>query len=216
MVIFVIVLWMIEGKYFKKELIWVPIWGTVAVLFIVLIIPIYSKEIKLNVRSNSLFGDVVIRYMDTFDTENTTTLERLSKWQYSYDTAMEAPILGLGRFQFYTTSGAEDFNTNLEVFSEVNRSPHNLFATKLLHQGFIGLIVLLTFFFVVIKQIRYILNEDRSYAGFLRAYLFAFIFFSFFNTAFESATSKVYFFIALGFINIKIVSYDYIKNLQSQ
>jgi|GEM_PF-5489132 len=180
----------------KIQLAWVPFWSVSLVLILLMI------SLSLNVRSGTAFGDFFIRISDTINLENATTQERLSKWKYSFDTVSRNPFLGLGRIPVYTMHLNEENRLLAKTFSELERAPHNLFADIGVHQGLLGLGMLMIFFYVIFKQFVHVSSENRNYYNFFKVFLLAFFIYSMFNPIFTNQTGKIYLFTILGFINV--------------
>ncbi len=154
-------------------------------------------------------GDMVVRANDTFNLENKTTQERLSKWAYSIEIIKKYPLLGLGIFPVHTDSIDEDSNLKLkESFSDLNKATHNIFTEVLINTGLLGLSIIIGFFYVVFKQLKNISADDKHYANFLKTYVLSFLIFSQLNTSFSDPSVKIFFFIMLGFLNVQIMKKD--------
>ena len=199
--LFIIVMYFWWDDFNLVDYLWVPLWGIVLLMTVMFILPKYKM-----IPGESFAGDLFLRLNDTINLENKTTQERLSKWMYSYEIMKERPLLGLGRFPVYTAYLDEkEGNMNLESFEELNRAAHNMFANKLIHQGLLGLSIIIIFFYVILRQIEKASSLDSRYARFLKAYILSFILFSFFNTSFTNPIGRVFFFIPLGFLNAEIL-----------
>lgn len=196
---FVLVMWYFYNKN-KMKTWWIPVWGFALLLTFLLTLPTFSL-----VPGQSMVGDMGIRFRDTFDLENRTTQERLSKWKYSFEINKEHPLLGLGRFSVQTLAIDGSNPHLLKRFPELNRSVHNIFVDKLLHEGLLGLAVIIIFFYVILKQFKKSLFINHRYKQFLKVYILAFILFSMFNTSFTSPLERVFIFFALGFLNVEII-----------
>lgn len=198
--LFVLIMWFFWGYFKKLDYLWLPLWSAALLMTVILILPMYKM-----VPGQSLFGDLVIRADDTFNLENSTTQDRLSIWKYSVEIIKENPLLGLGRFPVYTAHMDEESNFNLRSFAELERGAHNIFFHKLIHEGLLGLSVIIIFFYVILKQFRKASFLDERYARFLKVYMLSFILFCMFNTSFTNSIGRIFFFIPLGFLNAEIL-----------
>lgn len=184
----------------KLTLAWIPLWSIALGLMIVI------GFFYMNVQPGTFLGDAVIRINDTFNMENETTQERLDKWKLSMDVLKENPVLGLSRYPLYTNSIEEGQRSLAASLPEVmNRAAHNVFATRLIHEGLAGLSLLLVFFYVLFRQFKRA-PLAQGYGNFLRAFMLSFILFSFFNATFDIASAKIPFFIAVGLLNEAILA----------
>ena len=96
---FVFLLYFLENDFNLLKYLWVP----TSCITILLLVVLISPALQLSA-GKSLLGDLVLRAGDTFNLENKTTDERLSKWGYSLEIAKQHPLLGLGRFPVHTDS----------------------------------------------------------------------------------------------------------------
>lgn len=176
---------------------WAPMLCLCVVLTVVLILP--PSKVS---GGKSLVSDSVLRIYDTFDPKNATTQERVSKWMQSLEVLAEKPLLGLGRYPVYTQF-IDESNLKLEKFDELNLATHNLFMTKIIHEGLLGFLVLAGFFFYVFRKTK-LTDSSNTHYRFLRYYLYAFVIFSLFNETFSEPSIKGYFFFALGFLNATV------------
>jgi hypothetical protein len=197
--LFIIVMRYFFSEHYKLDILFVPSFAVALLMTAMLILPMIHIT-----AGKSFLGDLVLRFNDTFNFENSTTQERLSKWKYSVEIMKESPLLGLGRFPVYTLSLGES-NTNLESFVELNRPVHNIFAKKLLHEGLWGLSIISIFFYIIFKQLKKISPLDKRYARFLLVYILSFTLFSMFNTTFSNASGRTCFFIMIGFLNAEVL-----------
>jgi len=179
--IFVLIMWYFYSEY-KMKISWIPSVGIALLLTFILILPTHRI-----IPGRSMVGDFVVRISDTINLEDENTQERLAKWKYSFEIFKKRPLLGLGRYPVQTLS------------------TDNIFARKLLHQGILGLTVLVILFYVIFKQFKNSSFKNHRYKRFLRVYILAFILFSTFNTSFSDPLSRVFFFFSLGFLNTEIV-----------
>lgn len=195
---FIVGVWFIlhEGKI---DFIWVPLWSLALILMLIM------SSFTMKVKPGTLYGDFMVRIYDTFNMENKTTQERLSKWKYSIAALEENPLLGLGRFPIYTSNVGEENKAMTEIFSQLNQAPHNIIAEKAVHEGLLGLGMLTIFFIVVFRQLQKSSHNNRRYFDFFRIFVIAFIIFSFFNTSFSDATGRIFLFILLGLLNMEII-----------
>ena len=206
---FIIFMWFIYLKN-KKKYIWVPIW-CFSFFLVLLIIPIY-----IQFAPGTFLKDYSSRILDTFDMSNSTTLERLDKWEYSLSIVSDNPILGLGRFQIYTMHLDYENKQLSRKFPELNRATHNIIATKAVHEGLLGLCILIFFLFVVFYQFKKYGNYDKSYFNFLKIYMISILLYSMFETAFFNPIGKMLFSISMGFLNAKIIEFRNSYNTTSQ
>lgn len=184
----------------KVTLAWIPLWSIALGLMIVI------GFFNMNVRAGTFFGDVMIRISDTFNMQNKTTDERLDKWKLSLDVLKENPVLGLGRYPLYTShieEGQRALANSLPMV--MNRPAHNVFATRLIYEGLAGFSLLLIFFYVLLRQLKRA-PLAQGYGNFLRVYMLSFLLFSFFNATFDSASTRIAFFIAVGLLNEAILA----------
>lgn len=205
----VLIMWFSIGNIAKFEYLWIPSFSLVLIVALLLIIMLTTKPDSNPDRS--AFNDFIIRYRDTFNMENRSTQERLSKWKYSIDVIKDSPIIGLGRFSHYTAHMKEEENSNLDVFNELNRAPHNVLANRFIHQGISGCMLLLIFFYVLLKPVKFSSSDKPNDIKFLKIYILTFILFSMFNTTFEDPNGRIYFFIPAGFLNIAYIKNNFLK-----
>lgn len=197
---FILTIYFFSSNFDKIKYLWIPLFAISIVLSAVLISPFGGKT-----PGDSILSDIFIRVKDTFDLNNKTTRERISKWSLSLDIVKEKPILGLGRLPVSTASIESKTNRHLKYFSEFDKDAHNLFATKIAHEGVIGLIVLLTCLFLIFYNIKNLKYREDFYGTFIKSYLLAFILLSMFNATFDNMSCKIYFYIILGFLNSAII-----------
>ncbi len=188
---------------------WIPLTGIASVFLLVFLI----QTGTVSFGQRSFFSDAVKRSTDTLDLKNETTQGRLQRWQKSIEIAKERPVLGLGRYRVYTSYLNNPANVHLGAFSELDRAEHNVFVDKLFHEGLLGLLILLLFFFYIFKDSGGAVSATSKYALFLRVYLASFIFFSMFNTTFNNINGRIFFFIALGFLNAEILKRRYFDEI---
>ncbi len=203
--IFVIGIWFAFQQQ-KLQLVWVPLWS------VALAVTLVMFAISVDLKSGTPVSDFFIRIADTVNIENTTTQERLSKWKYSFDTLAKKPLLGLGRFPVYTKHLDEDNLFLAQSFSELNRDPHNLIATKAVHEGLLGLSVLAIFFFVIFKQLGKASFEDKPFYDFLKVFIIALLIYSLFNPVVTNETGRIFLFTALGLLNARILNHAFAKD----
>lgn len=206
--LFVIGVYFLSAEFDITRFLWVPLFSVSLVLLVLLIMPSQNQR-----AGSSFIGDLIVRIGDTFDTQNSTTQERLDKWKFSIEVMKENPLIGFGRLPVHTKFIDKDENSDLLFkFSELNRPAHNLFAKKLLHEGILGIIILSAFIIVVVSQVR--LVEDRRYGLFIKTYILTFFLYSMFNTAFTKTDERIYLVIILGFLNARLLNsgaYDRIR-----
>jgi len=213
----VVFLFAISMYFFSKdfkilEYLWVPFLSIVIFASVIFIVP--KDEM---VPSRSLITDFVLRFNDTFNIQNSTTQDRLSVWEYSIEIIKEKPLLGLGRYPIYTAHmDDEKSNKNLQSFTELKRGAHNIVINKIIHEGFLGLSIIIIFFYVILKELKKVSLPDRRYATFLKVYILSFILFSMFNTSFTSVMGRTFFFIVLGFLNSEIIKVSQSKQFNRQ
>jgi hypothetical protein len=194
---FVILLYFMTSDFKILDYLWVPTSIISIVILVVLISPMLSIS-----PGKSLLGDMVLRAGDTFNLENKTTQERLSKWSYSYEIMSKSPLLGLGQFPVHTDSIDEEDNLKLKSsFTDLNKATHNIFAEQLANTGLLGVSIIIIFIYVVLRQFKNISTSDPRYTDFFKAYFWAFLVFSQFNTSFTDPLGKIFLFIMLGFLN---------------
>jgi O-antigen ligase len=152
----------------------------------------------------SLAGDFIIRFNDTVNLENKTTNNRLNRWSYSAEVLKKNPFLGLGRFPVKTAHLEKGENINLKYFTDLERGAHNVFIGKLIHEGLLGLGIIIFFFWFIINKFKKINFTNKMYGSFLKIYLVSFILFSMFNTSYTNSEGRIFFFIILGFLNTEI------------
>lgn len=196
---FIILMYFMANNFNILNYLWIPSAGITMILLVVLIAPMLRIP-----PGQSFLGDVLVRTGDTFNLENKTTMERLSKWDDSLEIIKKHPLLGLGRFPVHTDSIDDDSNLKLKSsFADFNKATHNMFAEQLANTGLLGLAVMIIFIYGVLKQFRYISALDPRYANFLKVYVLSFLLFSQFNTPFTDPLGKIYLFIMLGFLNVQ-------------
>ena len=201
MVLFmVLAIYYFSNDHYKILYLWIPTLGIAGLLLFFLLI-----SFSLRIPGESFITEVLTRAGDIVSFDNETTLERLAKWSFSLQILETNPLMGLSRFPVYTgfLTGAQD---NLLRFSALNLPPHNIFISKLIHEGIAGLLIISLFFCMIFFCIKKLFVMDRPYYKFLSAYFLCFLFFSMLNTSFSDPHSRVFFFIILGFLNSDIVS----------
>jgi len=195
---FVILMYCLVNNFKLLNYLWIPTAGITMLLLVVLI----ASMVRIP-PGQTLLGDMVLRTSDTFNLENKSTRERLSKWDYSLKIIQEHPLLGLGRFPVHTNS-IDDANQDLKYsFAEFNRANHNMFAEQLANTGVLGLSIMIVFIGGILRQFRKITALDPRYANFLKVYVLSFLLFSQFNTSFTDPLGKIFLFIMLGFLNVQ-------------
>jgi O-Antigen ligase len=204
--LFVIGIWMSKKNYFNKDLIWIPIIGFVSLFFLFILLPLNLNNLNQINHKQNFFNDILIRYLDTFNLENKTTVERISKWQYSIEIAKNRPLFGLARIPYYTGVVSDKDNKVMNNFSELDRAPHNIIFNKVIHQGIVGLIIFALFILVIIIQINRISFYNPNFELFLKSYVYSFILFSMFNTTLSNPVGLTYFSITLGLLNYLIIN----------
>ena len=195
---FIFCLWYLKSGHPKIDYMFIPLWA--GAFFIIALFILSTTHI---VAGKSFLGDAALRLKDTFDLENRTTTDRLDMWIYSLDVVREKPLIGVGSFPVSLMSTADEGESLPGSQTGLNMPLHNLFVDKLIHEGIIGLGLLIIFFYIIYKQIRIISIANRAYGNFFMAYLFAHLLFSLFNTSFSDFTGRTYFFIILGLLNIE-------------
>ena len=201
MVLFmVLAIYYFSNDHNKVDYLWIPTLGIAGLLLFFLLI-----NFSLRIPGESFITDVLTRAGDIVSFDNETTVERLAKWSFSLKILGTNPLIGLSRFPVYSgfLSGAQD---NLSHFSALNLPPHNIFISKLIHEGIAGLLIISIFFFMIFFWIKKLFVMDKQYYKFLSIYFLCFIFFSMLNTSYSDPHSRVFFFIMLGFLNSGIVS----------
>jgi O-antigen ligase len=193
---FIFCLWHLKSEHPKIDYMFIPLWAGAFFVFALFILS--TTHITAG---KSFLGDTALRFKDTFNLENQTTTHRLEMWEYSLDAVREKPLIGVGSFPAYLISNSDEGDSLPTSQTELDIPPHNLFVDKLIHEGIIGLGLLIILFYIVYKQIRIISIANRAYGNFFMAYFFAFLLFSFFNTTFSNPIGKIYFFTILGFLN---------------
>jgi O-antigen ligase len=200
-VFFVLTLYFMSPSFERIKYMWVPLFAIALVPALILLHPLIAQYHK-----SSILDDALIRIADTFELENKTTQERLSKWALSWEILKSRPVLGLARQSIHTTSMDMDANRHLSGFAEFNRPTHNLIATKIAHEGIIGLGVLLLFLYVIFRQINWLKLIDRDFASFVFSYFLAFILLGMFNPTFSSGACTSFFYSILGFLNAELIA----------
>jgi hypothetical protein len=196
---FVILMYLMANNFKIQNYLWITSAGLTVLILVVLIGTMFRIQ-----PGQSLLGDMVLRTSDTFNLENETTVERLSKWDDSLEISKKYPLLGLGRFPVHTDSIADDANLGLKYsFADLNKATHNMFAEQLANTGLLGLSIMLIFIYGVFRQFKNISTLDPRYADFLKVYFLSFLVFSQFNTAFSDPLGKIFLFIMLGFLNVQ-------------
>lgn len=184
----------------KLRLAWLPFWAIS--LALILVISFFTTNFKAGTPS----GDFLIRIHDTFDLENTTTIERMEKLKLSCDILRNNPFLGLGRFPMYSSSVKEENLTVLKSLQLTLDLPtHNLIASQAVHEGLMGLLILGFFLYVIFTQLTGEKLKNFEYRDFLTVYILAFIFYSLFNTSFNNPSGKIFFYFSIGILNTGIL-----------
>jgi O-antigen ligase len=194
--IFIFGMWYLKSEYPKLDYMFIPLWA--GTLFVIAFFIISTTHITAG---KSFLGDAALRLKDTFDMENKTTVGRLDVWQYCIDMAKEKPLIGVGSFPVYSAIEGDEGQSSQMSLTGLELPPHNLFVGKLIHEGIIGMSIVMIFFYVVYKQVRIISITNKSNGDFYMAYILGFLIFSFFNTTFTNPVGKTYLFTILGFIN---------------
>lgn len=202
----IVLFFVLSAWYFLNEqkikLSWVPLWACSGFIGIVLC------ALFVGIQPKTLTGDFLIRIYDTVDIHNQTTQERLSKWGYSVSVISQNPLLGLGRFPVYS-SQSTDQNPLARLFPELNRAPHNLIANKAVHEGVLGVLILVLFLYFIFRKRPPDDGQNKNYLRFLKIFMAAFIIYSMFNTSFSNISERQYFFIALGLLLHEEISYSF-------
>jgi hypothetical protein len=197
--IFVILMYFITYNFNKLYLLGIP-FTLIFVLSMLFFIPLIYEITP----GKSLAGDFIIRFNDTVNLENKTTNNRLNRWSYSAEVLKKNPFLGLGRFPVKTAHLEKGENINLKYFTDLERGAHNVFIGKLIHEGLLGLGIIIFFFWFIINKFKKINFTNKMYGSFLKIYLVSFILFSMFNTSYTNSEGRIFFFIILGFLNTEI------------
>lgn len=201
-----IVLLIVAGFYFIRtagrqiESLWVPLTFACTLL----IVCIYANSVSLS-PGNSMLGDAIIRAEDTFNLENSTTMERLDKWALSIQVLKQNPLLGLGHYPVHTDDVDPVNNQHLLDFDELNKATHNMFFEKIVNEGLLGFFVVVGLLVVVFRQVRSVYVEDEHLGTMLFVYFLVFFVFSLFNTSFSASAGKIYLFFAIGVLNKVII-----------
>ena len=195
---FIYYLWYFKSEHPKIDYMFIPLWA--GAFFVLALFILSTTHI---VAGKSFLGDVALRFKDTFNLENQTTTHRLDMWEYSLDVVREKPLIGVGSFPFYLILSTNEGESLPTSQTELDIPPHNLFVDKLIHEGIIGLGLVIILFYIVYKQIRFISITNRAYGNFFMVYIFAFLLFSCFNTTFSNYLGKTYLFTILGFLNFE-------------
>ena len=193
---FILALFWIGSKLSSPKYIWAPLLAVP--LFVLIVAAIPKQGLK---PGQSIIGDMYLRFEDIFNMQNSTTEGRLDSWEFGLEILKEHPVIGLGRFPVYSLHLDKSSNANLIQFDELRRGAHNMFFEKIIHEGILGLIILLAFIAVVFHKAKKSLSGYPRIAKFLAVYLAAFLLFSLFNTSFNNPVDRIFFFIPLGFLN---------------
>ena len=191
----VLALWYL---YFPQKIrfAWVPLMGLSMAVVVVIV------ALSMSVRTGTVYGDFLVRIDDTFNMKNETTQLRLGTWEESVAIIKEHPLLGLGRYQLYANFLEKDNKSATEYSGPIlTRPPHNMIVTQTVHEGFLGLSVLLILLSVVFTQLRKIRWQNTATHHFILVYLIAFVIFSMLNTSFNNPSGKIFFFFFLGLLN---------------
>ena len=208
---FVILLYFLANDFDLLKYLWVPTSCMAVLVLIVMIAPLLNLS-----PGQTILGDMVLRAGDTFNLDNKTTAERLSKWDYSLEIVKQRPLLGLGRFPVHTDSIADDSNLKLKSsFADFNKATHNMFAEQLANTGLVGVTVLGIFILLVLRQFSGLSLSNPRYAAFLKSYVLAFLVFCQFNTSFSDPLGKIFLFTVLGFINAQKLKNPYTAGIGS-
>ena len=89
----------------------------------------------------------------------TVTAGRNIAWPYVIDKIEDSPIIGYGR-QAMITTGVADFLW--ERFRESFPHPHNAYLEMLLDNGLAGFLIVMTFYFVVLKKSVSLFRDSRN------------------------------------------------------
>lgn len=197
--LFVTAMWFLLNKN-KLRLTWIPLFGISMVIMALLVFN------SINPQRGTVFGDMIIRISDTFNLQNRTTEERISKWGFTIDEIDKSPFLGLGRFPIYTSQVGETNEAISAIFPEINRAPHNMLANRALHEGLLGLCILIAFFYVVFKGRFKLKPQNQKYINFLTIFMWAFIIFAMFNGSFSDQAGKIFLFITIGLLHYEIIN----------
>jgi hypothetical protein len=198
--IFAIAIYFVSTDFNISNYLWIPLIGVTLLIAVILAFPMLRIA-----PGKSIVGDSILRASDTFDLDNKTTQERISKWRLSVEIMKDKPLLGLGRLPVYTWALDDEHKMHLGSFSELDKATHNFLANKLVHEGLLGLSANIIFLYIILIQFRKISLFDRRYSAFLAVYTLSFLLFSMFNTSFTSSEGKIYFFTLLGFLNAEIL-----------
>ena len=204
------------GYYFlspsfdRSRYLWIPLLSIAFCFSILFLFPILEKHLK-----SSIFGEAIVRIAATTQMENKTTQERLDKWAFSWEVMKSEPLLGLGRIPLGSTTVDMRTNRHLKDFSEFNRKAHNLFASKIAHEGILGLTILLLFFYFLYREIAKLKQIDRNYAHFILCYMLSYLLLCMFNPTFNHSPCKNIYFAMIGFFNADLINYN-LASLQSE
>lgn len=196
--LFAMVMRCIYSVRFDVRRLFVPLWAVSFVLIFLLALPHFKIQ-----PGESLAGDLIVRFNDTFDLENQTTKARLDIWGYSFEMLKESPLIGFGSFPSSTQSDEDGSDSTGVIVGDFEIPPHNMFVNKFIYEGFLGLGIVCLFLYVVMLQLKKIKKADLRYHNFLFVYLCSFVIFSVFNTTFTNITGKTYFFIMVGFLYVE-------------
>lgn len=90
----------------------------------------------------------------TIKMEDISTMERFHRWVAGYHMVQEKPMMGFGPGNFYPSYQPYTvYSFETYVSDNPDRSGvHNYYLMTLVEQGFVGLIILLTFFFTILLK----------------------------------------------------------------
>jgi O-antigen ligase len=196
-----VIIYSISDSLFKLDFIWIPLFSIACMILLILAIQTGS----LTSINATIFSDTIKRAADTINLDNNTTQGRLLRWQNAFNIVSEHPLLGLGRFPVYTSHMDAENSRHMGSFSELDRSEHNAFISKLVHEGILGLAITITFFYFLFKDTGKSLAKHSKFSFFLRIYLASFIIYSMFNTTFSNPMGRIFFFIAIGLLYSEIL-----------
>lgn len=149
---------------------------------------------------DSLMGDFLVRFKDTYNVENTTTQDRLDMWTDAIEISKKSPLFGKITVYKYRAQ----MNESEDHFVE---APHNVFIDKIINEGYLGLIVLIGLIITIVWQANQIRDQDNDYIMFLMAFFILCIVFSFFNQTYVRRIPRGILFLGIGLINVEYVQF---------
>ena len=190
----------IRESLYRSDYVWIPLFCIAGIFFIIL-----SLQIGIiSINHSNFLSETIKRSKDTFDLQNKTTQDRLMKWEKAIKIVKINPLLGLGRYPFNHSHVDSENSAQVRIFSELKGSEHNMFIQKLVHEGIMGICMLMLFLFFIFKDSLKAVAESSKDSIFLTLYLASFILYSMFNTVFDNPNGRIFFFISIGFLNIDI------------